>query len=188
MSMFDFFRSKTDVEQIIDLYGYSNAIMFFADVARLCLGEVDREAKCACFVRNEMDCAKYGDGYAKEFAEQTLSSEEYQYLSSWETGEHLHSDYDPQDVLNDLFLINKSLLSKYGSKLRCDIIERILKLEYQYSKVKLMQGKIPLGYSELIKYQFGDRAKVEEMTTDIVKKFSRLRGILYRAGTAGNLF
>lgn len=187
MSIFDFFKpksEKSDVEEIIDTYGYSMSIAFFADLARSSFEESQIETQLARFIANEMSCAQDGDEYAISFAKKILASEEYHYILEYMDKDQLTPTYDAEDVLNEMFTL-RSVLVKYGSKLRCDIVDRLLKLEYQISQTKKSDGRISMDFTLLMQYKNEGLYQVSQMTQEILAKYPRIKDIAIKALIAG---
>lgn len=188
MSLFNFFarNKQCDIEDIINEYGYELAIGIFADIARLSFEDDFNKkfSQLADFIGNEIDCAKCGDSYAQNFATRTERSEAYQFMIKNKTEENsLNPNYDAQDVLNELFF---QAFAKYGSKLRCDTVERILILEHQLALTFINSNRIPLSCSELISYQMNDRERITNAVSDILSNNKRFAKIAYKAYTVGH--
>ncbi len=188
MSLLNFFtkNNQCDIEDIINEYGYELSIGIFADIVR-CSFEDNFDKKIsqlADFISNEISCAKCGDEYAHNFAVRTEESEAYRFLIKYKTEENsLSSNYDAQDVLNELFI---QAFAKFGSKLRCDTVERILILEHQLALTSLNFNRISLSSSELISYQMNERDRITKAASDLLSKNERLAKITYKAFAVGH--
>ncbi|MDO5532006.1 hypothetical protein [Sutterella sp.] len=171
-------RNKSEFEQIIEKHGRDETVNCFARLVMLMLVDYDDVAK---YLWQEVRAAECAGGYPTEFAARIRRTPEYRFFV---TEDHYEiDDFDGVDLMNHICMEpgNIDYLRRTNGRLRCDIVEKILRSCFIIEQSKMMNG----GRILLDPLEYGEKQQALEMTGTVVQDHPRL-GRLVQAAAVYN--
>ena len=147
-------NANTSIENLLKSFGFNRTVALFTHIVRTKFDEdpVVRCKEVKQFIREELDGARQGDCYAKEFAKRLGAKiGSYKGAMKKEVDYPIDGECGPQQTLNTILAPVYNSNRSFGAKLRCAVVEHIYKIEKIIYKNKSISNELQNEFNQVDK-------------------------------------